>query len=117
MGKQQNNSDEMIAIDLSDNPIQDKEITTLKKNTINIETGKPFWKTLNFLIEFVIFVISTTGAVCVALDHMEGFFLWLVSNIIALLYFVKNKQYPLAFQQSIFLCTSFLGVYTHFIKV
>lgn len=118
METQQNNkSYEMVSIDLENNIPQNEEVKTPQKNTLNIETKKPFWKTLNFFIELVIFTISATGAVCVATGHMEGFFLWLVSNTIALIYFVKNKQFPLAFQQSVFLCTTFLGIYTNFIQI
>lgn len=106
------NESEMVVIDL------ENDNKPYKETTIPIiETKKPYWRTSKFFIEFLIFFISVSGAICVATHHFEGFFAWLVSNTIALIYFLINKQYPLSIQQSVFLCTTLLGIYESFIKV
>ncbi|AAK81982.1 049L [Invertebrate iridescent virus 6] len=71
-------------------------------------------KSKNFWIETLIFVISVFGALCVAFGIMLiGFLLWLVSNTISILYFIKQKQYPLSLQQMVFLITTCIGVYNN----
>lgn len=76
--------------------------------------NKVFYQKWNFYVELVIFIISVSGAICVASNHAEGFFLWLLSNSIALLYFIITKQYPLSVQQFVFLGTTCLGIYNNF---
>lgn len=71
-------------------------------------------KSKNFWIETLIFVISVLGALCVAFGILLiGFLLWLVSNTISILYFIKQKQYPLSLQQMVFLITTCIGVYNN----
>lgn len=68
----------------------------------------PIWKTWNFWVEAVIFIISAVGAVLVAFGIMKGFLLWFVSNTISIVYFVVKKQYPLSIQQFVFLITGII---------
>jgi nicotinamide riboside transporter PnuC len=71
---------------------------------------KNIWKTSNFWIETVIFFISVVGSIFISYGIMQGFLLWFVSNIICILYFSKQKQYPLALQSVVFLITTILGI-------
>ena len=71
---------------------------------------KNIWKTSNFWIETVIFFISVVGSIFISYGIMQGFLLWFVSNIICILYFFKQKQYPLALQSVVFLITTILGI-------
>ncbi len=74
-------------------------------NTTITSKAKILIKSKNFWIETLIFVISVLGALCVAFGIMLiGFLLWLVSNTISILYFIKQKQYPLLYyKQMVFL--------------
>jgi nicotinamide riboside transporter PnuC len=71
---------------------------------------KNIWKTSNFWIETIIFFISVVGSIFISYGIMQGFLLWFVSNIICILYFFKQKQYPLALQSVVFLITTILGI-------
>jgi len=71
---------------------------------------KNVWKTSNFWIETIIFLISVLGSIFISYGIMQGFLLWFVSNIICILYFFKQKQYPLALQSVVFLITTILGI-------
>lgn len=73
----------------------------------------PVWKTCNFWVETVIFIISVIGAALVAYGIMEGFLLWFVSNSISIVYFLFKKQYPLSLQQFVFLIITILGIIHH----
>lgn len=76
--------------------------------------AKVLMKSKNFWIETLIFIISVLGALCVSFGIMLiGFLLWLVSNTISILYFIKQKQYPLSLQQMVFLITTCIGVYNN----
>ncbi len=78
-------------------------------NTTITSKAKILIKSKNFWIETLIFVISVLGALCVAFGIMLiGFLLWLVSNTISILYFIKQKQYPLSLQQIFKSCVCFL---------
>lgn len=82
--------------------------TTIEKKT------KPFYKTLTFYIEMVIFLISVVGALLVSFNlYLYGFILWLFSNTFSIAYFIFQKQYPLVCQQLVFLITTILGVYNN----
>lgn len=100
----------------------DEEETLNPTNPNNSETLNPtikskakiLIKSKNFWIETLIFVISVLGALCVAFGILLiGFLLWLVSNTISILYFIKQKQYPLSLQQMVFLITTCIGVYNN----
>lgn len=82
--------------------------TTIEKKT------KPFYKTLTFYIEMVIFLISVVGALLVSFNlYLYGFILWLFSNTFSIAYFIFQKQYPLVCQQVVFLVTTIIGVYNN----
>lgn len=85
--------------------------TEAQENSTTIKI--PIWKTWNFWVDAVIFIISAIGAVLVALGIMKGFLLWFVSNSISIVYFVVKNQYPLFIQQLVFLITTILGIIHH----
>lgn len=103
----------------SDKRENDEEETLNPNNskTLNptiTSKAKILIKSKNFWIETLIFVISVFGALCVAFGILLiGFLLWLVSNTISILYFIKQKQYPLSLQQMVFLITTCIGVYNN----
>lgn len=69
--------------------------------------SKKFW------IELVIFILSVIGAILIAYQNFNGFWLWIISNILSIIYFSYCEQYPLVFQQCVFLITSILGIYNN----
>ena len=71
---------------------------------------KNIWKTSNFWIETIIFLISVLGSIFISYGIIQGFLLLFVSNIICFLYFFKQKQYPLALQSVVFLIITILGI-------
>jgi|GWRWMinimDraft_15_1066023.scaffolds.fasta_scaffold10105_2 nicotinamide riboside transporter PnuC len=75
---------------------------------------QPLFKTLNFWIETTIFILSVVGAFCISYAISQGWLLWFVSNIICIFYFGKQKQYPLAIQQVVFLTTTIIGIVNNF---
>ncbi|CCU56210.1 unknown similar to AMEV001 [Mythimna separata entomopoxvirus 'L'] len=75
------------------------------------------FKTKNFWIESFIFTISVIGSVMVSLANFNGFWFWVISNILSIIYFISNKQYPLFLQQSAFLITTVLGIYYNWDKL
>lgn len=94
--------------------LQLAEIDTLNPTSNLTSKAKVLMKSKNFWIETLIFIISVLGALCVAFGIMLiGFLLWLVSNTISILYFIKQKQYPLSLQQMVFLITTCIGVYNN----
>jgi nicotinamide riboside transporter PnuC len=78
---------------------------------------RAFWLTYNFWVESIIFVISVLGAICIAFSIMKGFILWGVSNSICIIYFIIQKQYPLALQQFVFLGTTVLGIIQNYKEI
>lgn len=65
----------------------------------------------NFFLQFLIFLLSVIGAICVSLQENKGFVLWLFSNFISIGYFFYQKQYPLFLQQIVFTVTTILGIW------
>jgi nicotinamide riboside transporter PnuC len=65
------------------------------------------------VVETVIFLISVVGALCISYGIMKGFILWLISSLMSIIYFIKQKQYPLSMQQIVFTVTNILGIVHH----
>jgi len=65
--------------------------------------------------ELIIFILSVVGTFCVASITMNiqlvGFFCWIISNFISIIFFYKKKLYFLTIQFVIFLIIAIKAIY------
>ena len=61
------------------------------------------------VIEWCASILSIVGAFFISFGFMVGFLLWLISNIMLILWSIKKRAYGLTLMQVFFLVTSIIG--------
>ncbi|CCV01846.1 hypothetical protein IIV22A_002R [Invertebrate iridescent virus 22] len=67
--------------------IEIAQVDETSKFTDEFKPKKNILWTYSFWIETTIFIISVVGAICISYQQLQGFLLWLISNIISIIYF------------------------------
>lgn len=68
------------------------------------------------LVQLFIFIVTLMGSIYNAFHSHLAFYLWLVSNIISVIYYLMTKQFIFGIQQLMFTTTTIIALYNIYIE-